>query len=79
MPTIIFTGDLNSECVHEGTGDMRTQAKAVLHFTEVFCLNQVIATPTRGNNILDIIMINNDDFYTVLVGINLIFAHKYTV
>lgn len=67
MPTIIFTGDLNFplidwelESVYGGAGDMRTQAEAVLHFAEEFCLNQHINTPTRGTNILDIVLTNND-------------------
>lgn len=68
MPTLILTGDLNFpltdwnlECVYGGAEDMRTQAKAVMHFAEEYCLNQIIDTPTRGKNILDIVMINNDD------------------
>ncbi|KAG0702385.1 hypothetical protein GWK47_002865 [Chionoecetes opilio] len=68
MPTIMLTGDLNFpfidwelESVYGGEGDMRTQAEAVLNFAEDFCLQQVINTPTRGDNILDIVMINNDD------------------
>ncbi len=68
MPTIMLTDDLyfplidwKLESVYGGAADMRTQAEAILHFAEEFCLNQVINTPTRGNNILDIIMTNNDD------------------
>ena len=42
---------------------MRTQAEAVLHFAEEFCLNKHINTPTRGCNILDIVLTNNDDLF----------------
>ena len=68
MPTIMLTGDLNFplidwelESVYGGAGDMRTQAEALLQFAEELCLNQVINTPTRGHNILDIVMTNHDD------------------
>ena len=69
MPTIMLTGDLNfplinweRESVYGGTRVMRVQAEALLHFAEEHYLNQLIKTPTRGNNILDIVMTNNDDF-----------------
>ena len=68
MPTIILSGDLNFplinwdlENIYGGAADMRTQAQALLEFANDFCLNQVINTPTRGNNILDIVMTNSED------------------
>lgn len=75
MPTIILTGDVNfplinwdSETVYGGTADMRAQAEEFLELAKELCLIQRINTPTRDENILDIVMINNDDF-----------IHNYTV
>ena len=68
MPNIMLTGDLNlplmnweSESVYGGTAEMRLQATALLNFATDFCLSQHIDKPTRGNNILDLVMSNNDD------------------
>ena len=68
MPNIMLTGDLNfplikwdSESVYGGAEDMRVQATALLQLAGEFCLNQHINCPTRGNNILDIVMTNNDE------------------
>lgn len=67
MPTILLTGDLNfplidwdTERVYGGADDMRVQAAALLRFAEEFCLTQLISSPTRGSNILDVVMTNND-------------------
>lgn len=68
MPTILLTGDLNfpminwvTESVYGGTEEVRVQAKALLHFAEELCLTQIISSPTRKSNILDIVMTNNDE------------------
>lgn len=68
MPTIILTGDLNfplidweSETVYGGSAEMRIQAESVLSLAEDYCLHQVVNTPTRGGNILDVVMTNNGD------------------
>lgn len=68
MPTIVVTGDLNFplidwelESVYGGAENMRTQAEAFLNLASEFCLTQFVHAPTRGDNILDIVMSNNDD------------------
>lgn len=67
MPTIILTEDLNfplinwnTEGVYGGTSDMRTQAETFLQLVGDFCLTQSIDIPTRGYNIIDVVMTNND-------------------
>ena len=68
MPTIVLAGDLNfplmnwdSERVYGGADDMRTQAEALVRFAQDLYLRQIINTPTRGENILDIVMTNCDE------------------
>ena len=76
MPTIFLTGDLNFplinwelESVYGGTEEMRTQAEALLNLAREFCLEQHINTPTRGDNILDIVMTNDDNLiHTISVN-----------
>lgn len=67
MPIIMLTGNLNfplinweSERVYGGAADMHTQADALFNLATDFCLTQYITTPTRGKNILDIVMTNDD-------------------
>lgn len=73
-PTIMLTGDLNfpninweAESVYGGAGDMRDQAEALLRLAEEHCLTQIINVPTRGDNILDIVMTNNEDIFFELM------------
>lgn len=40
---------------------MRAQAETLLRLAEEHCPTQVIKVPTRGDNILDIVMTNNED------------------
>ncbi len=68
MPTILLTGDLNfpminwdTESVYGGTEDVRVQATPLLRFAEELCLTQLTSSPTRGSNILDIVLTNNDE------------------
>ena len=60
FPTIFMTGDFNFPAIQWTEGDMglattnlRRQFQCLQQFTADNFLNQVIETPTRGNNILD--------------------------
>ena len=44
-----------------GTVDMQRQANILIEFMSNYCLNQIIAEPTRVNNILDLLLTNNPD------------------
>ena len=68
MPTIMLTGDQNFpllnwelESVYGEAGNIHTQKEVVLNFGQDFCLHQASNTLTKGNNILDIVITNNDD------------------
>ena len=68
LPTVLLTGDLNfplidwqSESVCGGSADMRLSAAALLSLAGSFCLHQLIDTPTRNSNILDLFFTNDDD------------------
>ena len=63
----VFTGDLNfpiidwqMETTEGGTHETQAQAHALLQFVQDQCLRQYIEEPTRGNNILDVFLTNND-------------------
>lgn len=67
-PSVLFSGDLNfpridwdSHTVYGGTSQMRAQADALLTLANEQFLTQIIRSPTRENNILDIVMTNNMD------------------
>jgi hypothetical protein len=68
-PEIVMVGDFNLphvcwqqvKAVHGGTNQDRTQAELLFVFSDQWCLNQMIDTPTRGSNILDLIFTNNDE------------------
>ena len=65
--SLIFCGDLNfpnvkwpSTAIEGGTQPARQQAQALLDLFDDHFLLQIIEKPTRGNNILDIFAVNND-------------------
>ena len=68
QPNIILTGDFNLpiinwslDAINGGSYSDRTQALHLQSFAQDFCLTQVITEPTRQNNILDLIFINNEE------------------
>ena len=72
QPTIIMTGDLNfplldwvSEEVAGGTADMRSQAELFLEFAHMNMIDQYVREPTRGDNLLDVVLCNDSN---VVIG-----------
>lgn len=66
-PTIIITGDFNfpiinwtTDTINSGTSADKSQAQLFLTFIEDYCLTQIIHSPTRLNNILDLFLTNNE-------------------
>ena len=66
QPSIFVTGDFNfpmvnwsTEGVAEGTRDSRTQAEKFINFMSDNMLIQYVEEPTRGNNILDLVLTND--------------------
>ncbi|KAG0721802.1 hypothetical protein GWK47_045713 [Chionoecetes opilio] len=51
------------QTIYGGAADMRVQAEAFLRFAQDLCLTQTINIPTRGDNILDVVLTNNDDLF----------------
>ena len=67
LPTILITGDFNlptmnwaSDTIYGGSSSDRSQAELLFNLAEDYCLNQIIETPTRLNNILDLFFTNNE-------------------
>lgn len=67
-PTVMITGDLNMPIINwgdwsvdGGSASSRTQAEALISFGRNHLLDQYVDRPTRGDNILDIFMTNNDE------------------
>ena len=48
--------------VHGGTEQDKFQAELLFSFAEQWCLSQIVDSPTRGKNILDLVFTNNDEF-----------------
>lgn len=72
-PIIILNGDYNFPIitwrplsVYEGSPAERTQSEVLLQLMEEFMLIQRITSPTRGSNILDLFMTNNDELVSAL-------------
>lgn len=68
QPTLIITGDFNlpiidwsTDSINGGSSSDRSQALHLQSFVQDFFLTQVITTPTRQNNILDLFFTNNED------------------
>ena len=68
MPTIIMSGDFNMPFVDwgrsaicGGTLEMQRQAGLLMEFVSAYCLSQVVSEPTRKNNILDLLFVNNPE------------------
>ena len=66
-PTILLTGDFNlpiirwdSMTIEGGSDSRRRQAESLMSFASDLNLEQVIDVPTRENNVLDLVFINND-------------------
>ncbi|KAK3864103.1 hypothetical protein Pcinc_030186 [Petrolisthes cinctipes] len=64
-PTIFITGDFNfptinwaNDTINGGTSADKSQARLLLTFIEDYCLTQIIHSPTRLNNILDLFLTN---------------------
>lgn len=67
-PTILINGDFNlphvnwfDDNIYGGTAADRLQASALFSMSEDLLLKQVICSPTRGNNILDLVFTNNEE------------------
>ena len=65
-PTIIINGDFNLPVItwhplsiYGGSAADRTQSEALLQLMEEFMLEQKLTTATRGSNILDLFITNN--------------------
>ena len=80
MPTIIVTGDLNFPMINwesyrigSTSADLRVQCERMFTFVERFFLKQIIDKPTRGKNILDLVLVNNEEatLYTEVVQTSL--------
>ena len=68
MPNVIIMGDFNlpdvewtSRTVCGGLREEREQAHVLFKFMDEYCLNQEVDVPTRGENILDLLITNNDE------------------
>ena len=70
MPNLVILGDFNFPQIDWNTGATRWAGKSaeekrralhLLDWSEHFCLTQVIEEPTRGDNVLDLILTNNTD------------------
>ena len=67
LPNIVITGDLNFPYVNwdsnntYGRRDDNDQANDLIKLSEDYCLTQYIKIPTRGENILDLFLANNDE------------------
>ena len=53
------TGHLQQGRDHDHLGEDRIQPSALLEFADELFLHQIITSPTRRNNILDLIFTNN--------------------
>ena len=71
LPSVVVVGDFNFPQVdwESGqisgackSGDERRSAHLLREFCESLCLTQIIDVPTRGKNILDLVLTNNCDF-----------------
>lgn len=67
-PTIIINGDFNfpdiqwnDTTIYGGTAEDRLQANSLFTMMESLMLKQIIHIPTRGNNILDLFLTNDED------------------
>lgn len=67
-PTIIINGDFNfpdiqwdDTTIYGGTTEDRLQANSLFTMMESLMLKQIIRIPTRGNNILDLFLTNDED------------------
>ena len=67
-PTIVITGDFNLPniewnrySIYGGTSPDRTQADALFRLVDELLLRQIVENATRGDNILDLFLTNNDD------------------
>ena len=65
---LFITGDYNLphvdweslEVQSGGTAESKLSSQRLLNFMSTYLLSQVVNVPTRGNNILDLVLCNND-------------------
>ena len=59
--------EANDSVIHSfvsgGLTDEQSQAQSFIDLTDQYFLNQVISKPTRGDNTLDLVYINNNDMF----------------
>jgi hypothetical protein len=67
-PTILINGDFNmpemrwhDRRMYGGTEMVRSQAGILLNFMDLYTLDQLVQEPTRGLNILDLLLCNNHE------------------
>ena len=70
LPNVLVVGDFNFPHVNWTTGEIsggeksrleRCSAQQLFSFNEQLCLTQLVDLPTRGPNILDLVLTNNCD------------------
>jgi exonuclease III len=88
-PNLVMVGDFNfpninwhTQNVYGGSLEMRNQAENLFNLADNHCMEQYIEQPTRGNNILDLLFLDNEEFLhhytvqeTILSDHNLIIIH----
>ena len=82
-----MTGDFNFPALNWSTNtisggclDTKEQALALLEFISDHCLIQHIDVPTRGNNILDLILTNNEEIiHSITVTDTALSDHKLII
>jgi len=74
-PNLILLGDLNFPIINwsarttrGGSASSQSQANLLISLANDLCMEQCIKAPTRGSNILDLLLTNNDEL-----------IHSYTV
>ena len=69
MPDIVISGDFNfpiinrhTEVIQGGRSECQRQARAFINIFKIFCSQQFMSDVTRGNNTLNLLLSNNDQF-----------------
>ena len=70
LPNILLLGDFNFPQIERTSGimrcggrsrDERRGAELLCEVMEDLCLTQIVEKPTRGDNLLDLVLVNNSD------------------
>ena len=87
LPNIVIAGDFNfpivdwaSREIHGGAEYSQRQAELLLNLMNDEILEQYVVEPTRGNNILDLIITNNEDMISEITTAETIMSdHKLLI